>query len=158
MDLRKDSTVGGKRIATLDDILKLENIIGTGTGGGGTPSTPEEVKQYYKLEVLSSAGTMARNGVINTKLYAKVYRGVKDVTDIVLSSGEYNFYWERYTGDTDYNKAQDLLWANNRFEGIEQKITGDDIEKGGNTAFFCSMYDKETQTMILTSKIDREVY
>lgn len=158
MDLKKGSTVGGKRIATIDDLLKLEEIVGSGGGGGsggsgGSGGTGEgTVEQYYKLEVLSTAGTVARNGIINTKLYGKVYRGTKDVTDAIVSSGKYAFYWERYTGDLDYDKAQDLLWANNRFEGIEQRITGDDIAKNKSTAFFCSMYDKETNTMVLTSR------
>lgn len=158
MDLRKNSTVGGKRIATIDDLLKLEAIVsagggsgGGGSGGGGTD--PGEVEQYYKLEVMSTAGTTARNGIIKTKLYGKIYRGTRDVTDIVVSSGNYSFFWERYTGDSDYDKAQDLVWANNRFEGIEQRITGDDIAKNKSTAFFCSMYDKETSTMVLTSRI-----
>lgn len=101
MDLRKNSTVGGKRIATIDDLLKLEAIInagGGGGGGGGGGTDPGEVEQYYKLEVMSTAGTTARNGVIKTKLYGKIYRGTRDVTDIVVSSGNYSFFWERYTG------------------------------------------------------------
>ena len=128
MDLRKNSTVGGKRIATIDDLLKLEAIVnaggGSGGGGSGGGTDPGDVEQYYKLEVMSTAGTTARNGVIKTKLYGKVYRGTRDVTDVIVSSGNYSFFWERYTGDTDYDKAQDLIWANNRFEGIEQRITG----------------------------------
>ena len=131
MDLRKNSTVWGKRIATIDDLLKLEAIVnaggGSGGGGSGGGTDPGDVEQYYKLEVMSTAGTTARNGVIKTKLYGKVYRGTRDVTDVIVSSGNYSFFWERYTGDTDYDKAQDLIWANNRFEGIEQRITGEDI-------------------------------
>lgn len=150
MDLRKGSTVGGKRIATLDEIAKLEELIGSGGGGGTGPSGP--VESSYKLEILSTGGTSARNGEIKTTLYGKIYRGTRDVTDIIVSSGDYGFYWERYTGDTDYDKAQDLLWANNRFEGIEQKITGEDIVKNGTTVFFCSMYNETTNRMVLSSK------
>lgn len=159
MDLKKGSTIGGKRIATIDDLLKLEAIVdsggGSGSGGSGEGGgSGETTEPTYKLEVLSTAGTVARNGTIRTTLYGRVYRSGRDVTDVIVSSGKYAFYWERYTGDLDYDKAQDLLWANNRFEGIEQRITGDDIAKNKSTAFFCSMYDKETNVLILSSKND----
>ena len=69
MDLRKDTTIGGKRIATYDDFLKLEKIVGSGEewqpGDGDNTS-------IYKLEIMSSSGTKAVNGVFNSTFSCKI--------------------------------------------------------------------------------------
>ena len=46
MDLRKDTTIGGKRIATYDDFLKLEEIVGS---GGEWKPGDEDDTSIYKL-------------------------------------------------------------------------------------------------------------
>ena len=153
MDLRGGSTVGGKRIATIDDILKLESIIidsnpGGGTGGsaGGDWIPGEEGLPTYKLEVWSSGGDRFRNGKINTWLEARVYRGARDDTGIVLNMQEYKFVWERLSG----NETADLVWANNRLSNYKQHITKEDVPADRCT-FRCKLVDTVTNTVILQS-------
>lgn len=147
MELRKGSTVGGKRIATYDEIQKLEAIIGP---GGGEPNEP--ILPNYKLEIMSSAGLHAKNGSFKSTFSCKVYRNSRDVTDLILADGGYSFYWERYSGDTDFDKAQDLIWKNNRLQGSIQQITSADIIPGKSTSFFCTMYNDLTQVAVLSTK------
>ena len=72
MDLRKDTTIGGKRIATYDDFLKLEEIVGSGGGSGGWQPGEGEDASIYKLEIMSSSGTKAVNGVFNSTFSCKI--------------------------------------------------------------------------------------
>ena len=151
MDLRKDTTIGGKRIATYDDFLKLEEIVGSGGGSGGWQPGEGEDASIYKLEIMSSSGTKAVNGVFNSTFSCKIYRFARDVTDIVLASGEYQFFWERHSGDSEYDKAQDIIWANNRTEGSVQEITSKDIVPGRPNNFVCSMYSVTSGNVVLSS-------
>lgn len=154
MDLRGGSTVGGKRIATMDDIMKLEAMIfnsGGGSGGSGDSGsggiTPgEEGLPTYKLEILSSAGDRFRNGKIDTWLEARIYRGARDVTELVLNQTEYKFYWQRLSG----NETADLIWENNRLSNYKQHITKADIPADKCT-FRCKLVDTATNTVVLQS-------
>lgn len=149
MDLRGNSTVGGKRIATIDDIKKLEAIIESsgGIGGGGGNWNPEEEGlPTYKLEVWSSNGDRFRNGKIDTWLEAMVYRGARDVTDLIKSNSNYRFSWERLSG----NEAADSLWANNRLPNNKQHITKSDVPTDRCT-FRCKLIDITTNTIVLQS-------
>ena len=154
MDLKGNSTVGGKRIATIDDIMKLEAMIassgGIGGGGGGTPGGDwipgEEGLPTYKIEIWSSAGDRFRNGKIDTWLEARVYRGARDVTDLVIDRPEYRFSWLRLSG----NDAADLAWANNRLANHKQHITKADVPADRCT-FRCRLVDITTNTVVLQS-------
>lgn len=154
MDLRRDTTIGGKRIPTYDDFLRLEAIVGSGggSGGGGSydPAEGEDVSMY-KLEIMSTYGTKAINGVFNSTFSCKIYRFTRDVTDTILASGEYQFLWERHSGDSEYDKAQDTIWKNNRTEGSVQEITSEDIVPGRPNNFICSMYSITSGNMVLSS-------
>ena len=144
MDLKGNSTVGGKRIATIDDIRKLEAVIGSSSGGNWDPD--EEGIPVYKIEVWSSNGDRFRNGKIDTWLEAMVYRGARDVTDLIKSNSNYRFSWERLSG----NEAADTVWANNRLPNNKQHITKSDVPTDRCT-FRCKLIDITTNTIVLQS-------
>lgn len=143
MELRGNSTVGGKRIATIDDVKKLEAMI---FGAGGDVSSGEEGFPIYKLEILSSSGDRFRNGKIDTWLEARIYRGARDVTELVIEKSEYKFYWQRLSG----NDTADLVWENNRLSNYRQHITKADVPSDRCT-FRCKLVDTITNTIVLQS-------
>lgn len=148
MDLKGNSTVGGRRIATVDDIMRLEEKISSSGGGtaGGDWIPGEEGLPTYKIEIWSSDGERFRNGKIDTWLEARVYRGARDVTDLVIARHEYIFSWIRLSG----NEAADTLWANGRLNNHKQHITKEDVP-GSKCTFRCRLMDITTNTIILQS-------
>lgn len=153
MDLKGNSTVGGKRIATLDDIMKLEAMIsnsgGGGSGGGGSGdgwNPGEDGLPTYKIEIWSSGGDRFRNGQIDTWLEARVYRGIRDVTELITNMSEYKFSWQRLSG----NESADLVWGNTRLPNHKQHITKEDVPADRCT-FRCKLIDIATNTVVLQS-------
>lgn len=85
----------------------------------------------YRVEVLSRNGNTFKNGVIDTWLYAVVYKGDDDITD-ELDIGR--FRWERVSADS----ASDTLWNQRYFGGAKEiKITTEDVYK--RATFTCSI-------------------
>ena len=138
MDLRNGSTMGGRKIATLDDIISLEERLFGGNSGEDIP--------IYKLEIFSSKGNMFRNGRIDTWLEARVYRGARDVTDLIKEQSDLIFSWGRNSD----NPPADQTWANGRLNSYRQHITKVDVPIG-ECMFFCRLIDQETQKTLLQS-------
>lgn len=138
MDLRNGSTMGGRKIATLDDIISLEERLFGGNSGEDIP--------IYKLEIFSSRGNIFRNGRIDTWLEARVYRGARDVTDLIKEQGNLLFSWGRNTD----NPPADQTWANGRLNSYRQHITKADVPVE-ECMFFCKLIDQETQKILLQS-------
>lgn len=138
MDLRNGSTMGGRKIATLDDIISLEERLFGGNSGEDIP--------IYKLEIFSSRGNIFRNGRIDTWLEARVYRGARDVTDLIKEQGNLIFSWGRNTD----NPPADQTWANGRLNSYRQHITKADVPVE-ECMFFCKLIDQETQKILLQS-------
>lgn len=85
----------------------------------------------WKVEIISSNGLIFKNNVIDTVLSARVYKGKKDMTDILDAS---KFIWRR----TSTNKERDAKW--NDLEGIGVKeivVTREDINQ--RATFSCEI-------------------
>ena len=121
-------------------------IFNSGGSSGGDFIPGEEGLPTYKLEILSSGGDRFRNGKIDTWLEARIYRGARDVTELVLEKTEYKFYWQRLSG----NDSADLLWENGRLSSYKQHITKADVPADRCT-FRCKLVDTTTNTIVLQS-------
>lgn len=85
----------------------------------------------YRVEVLSRNGNTFKNGVVDTWLYAVVYKGDDDITDELDIS---RFRWERVSEDS----ASDTLWNQKYFGGTKEiRITTEDVYK--RATFTCSI-------------------
>ena len=87
----------------------------------------------YKVEIFSTNGNVFKNGAFGTTLEARVYKGVKDVTD------EFNaakFRWTR----TSLDRESDELWNMNNSGGSKSVvITPDDLR--GRATFNCEVLE-----------------
>ena len=97
-------------------------------------------KQYdgvsaYSVYVDSNNGTIFRNGVVSTTLYAHVYKGGIEITEDIPDS---NFHWTRHSQDT----GSDTLWNSATHEGCTLDITGDDVWK--KAVFDCEIIISNT--------------
>jgi hypothetical protein len=89
----------------------------------------------YKVEVISTNGFIFKNGSVNTTLYAKVYCGTEEVTDIF---GTGQFRWTKTNGDG----TLDTSWNIAHQSGFKQVvITSEDVK--GKATFNCDVYDIE---------------
>jgi hypothetical protein len=90
-----------------------------------------EQKVPYYLEILSSNGSVFKNGDISTVLSATLYNGTDDVTGTVDAS---RFIWTRASSDT----AGDTAWNNAHATGTKTiTITPSDINV--KAVFQCSI-------------------
>lgn len=96
--------------ALLTELLDIEEIPIVSDG-----------KDVYKTEIHSLNGNTFKNGIIDTWLYAVVYKGDTDVTATIDAN---RFKWTRMSADT----ASDILWNNRYFSGMKQiKVTEQDV-------------------------------
>jgi hypothetical protein len=80
-----------------------------------------ETNLGYDCEVHSTNGYYFKNGEVSTTIYAVVYRGVDNVTDL-LSPSQFN--WKRISSDT----AGDAEWNNAHVNiGKQFTVTKDDV-------------------------------
>ena len=85
----------------------------------------------YKIELISSKGSIFKNGIIETVLSAKVYRGKEDITATVPLSG---FIWKKY----DKNGILDNEWTNAHVGvGSSISITSEDVKE--RSVFTCDI-------------------
>ncbi|UDM72738.1 hypothetical protein [Vagococcus fluvialis] len=103
--------------------------------------TPGE--DAYNIQIISSQGSVFRNGNGRTKLFAFVYKGAKDITEELNSAC---FIWNRASQDEDSDKAWNDKYAGGR-KSIE--ITNEDVYK--RATFSCSI-DMELSEKILKTK------
>lgn len=88
----------------------------------------------YRVEIISTKGNIFKNNIINTILYAKVYRGETEITDDVAIS---RFRWTRVSDDS----YSDNLWNQNHFSGTTSvSITSDDVIQ--RATFSCQLLDE----------------
>ncbi|MGX6979044.1 carbohydrate binding domain-containing protein [Vagococcus elongatus] len=103
--------------------------------------TPGE--DAYNIQIISSQGSIFRNGNGRTKLFAFVYKGSKDITEDLNSAC---FIWNRASQDKDSDKIWNDKYAGGR-KSIE--ITNEDVYK--RATFSCSI-DMELSEKILKTK------
>ncbi len=87
----------------------------------------------WKIEIISTNGLLFTNGIVDTILMAKVYKGKKDVTDEIEAS---RFKWKR----TSNNARKDLRWNEDEGVGVKYiQITSEDINQ--RATFSCELSD-----------------
>lgn len=75
----------------------------------------------YTVTIFSTNGNMFKNGITQTELYAKVYKGSLEVTDQLDSS---KFKWTRVSN----NEVSDIAWANSHLAGSKTiMVTEEDV-------------------------------
>ncbi|WP_228307280.1 phage tail spike protein [Priestia sp. J2] len=88
----------------------------------GVTKELDEVKDnlVYKVDVLSTKGSTFKNGIINTQLFAAVYKGKDDIST-TLQETAYN--WKKFNADG----TQDTTWIGTGI-GRLVTITSDEVE------------------------------
>lgn len=87
--------------------------------------------ESYRVEIISSNGSIFKNNQINTTLTAKVYRNDKDITDTLNASC---FKWTK----TNADGTLDEEWNRKYFGGVKSiSVTSDDIF--ARATFNCSV-------------------
>lgn len=105
------------------NLLDNETIMVASEGKDGEDS--------YRVEVLSTQGNTFKNGIIETWIYATVYRGMVDITANIDAN---RFRWTRYSE----NEVADKLWNDKYFGGVKEvKITSQDIYQ--RATFMCDI-------------------
>ena len=108
---------------SFNEVLDSQTVVIVSHGAKG--------EDAYRVEVLSRNGNTFKNGVVDTWLYAVVYKGEEDITD-ELDIGR--FRWERVSEDS----ASDTLWNQRYFGGTKEiRITTEDVYK--RATFTCSI-------------------
>lgn len=103
------------------------------------PATVEDIA--YKVEILSSNGLVFYNGQIETRLYAKVYKGKDDVTD---EFDNVRFQWIK----TFEDGSEDLVWNENHGRYVKSVlITKNDVNS--KSTFTCSVMSDEEYLIYL---------
>lgn len=85
----------------------------------------------YKVQILSTNGDIFRNGIVNTTVFAKVYKGNEEITKDLTPS---NFIWKKF--DKDGN--EDIAWGN-AHAGVGDRflVKSEDIIK--KSTFTCDL-------------------
>jgi len=85
----------------------------------------------YKIQILSTNGDIFRNGVVNTTVFAKVYKGNEEITKDLTPS---NFIWKKFNKDG----TEDIAWGN-AHAGIGDRflVKSEDIVK--KCTFTCDL-------------------
>lgn len=114
---------------SFSEVLDSQTVVIVSDGKEGPKGDKGE--DAYRVEVLSRNGDTFRNGIIDTWLYAVVYKGDNDITDELDIN---RFRWERVSEDS----ASDILWNQRYFGGTKEiKITTEDVYK--RATFTCSI-------------------
>lgn len=88
-----------------------------------TVMVADDGEDAYKVEILSTNGNIFKNGIIDTWIYAVVYKGSEDVTNEIELS---RFRWTKTSSDP----VADQKWNAKYFGGAKEiKLTTDDIYK-----------------------------
>ncbi|MBO1087245.1 carbohydrate binding domain-containing protein [Enterococcus mundtii] len=94
----------------------------------------------YSVQIISTQGSVFRNGIGSTKLYAFVYKGADDVTDILNAAC---FIWKRSSDDA----VSDTKWNDRNAGGSKiVNVTSEDVHM--RATFSCSI-DIELAEQIL---------
>lgn len=103
-------------------------------GGNTLEEQLEEIENsvLYKVELSSSNGNVFTNNQIATTLTARVWHGVKEVTDIFPVEG---YVWRRVSDDA----MADTIWEESRV-GVGNMITLTDTDVNHRATFFCDIY------------------
>lgn len=87
--------------------------------------------ENYRVEIISSNGSIFKNNQIDTTLTAKVYRNEEDITDSINAA---SFKWVKINADGSLDEA----WNSKHFGGAKTiKITSSDIY--ARATFNCSV-------------------
>lgn len=91
---------------------------------GSITSTIQEFSKQvtYKVEIISTNGSIFKNGNICTTLQAKVYKGASEVTNSINAD---KFRWKRTSSDTE----GDIAWNTSHQTGTKElAITKEDVQ------------------------------
>ena len=100
-----------------------------------------ESQKMYRLYIVSTGGSVFKNGTGSTTLQAVVYSWDKEVTSEL---DENQFIWTRVSDDPEGDKA----WNAAHSGGTKQiEITGEDVP--GRATFFCDLIDTTTRQSLL---------
>ena len=89
----------------------------------------------YRAEIISTQGNIFKNGVIQTTLFCKVYRGDEDITDQVDAN---RFKWTRISDDPE----GDAAWNTSYAGGTKSiTITSDDVFR--RATFNCEILSEQ---------------
>ena len=114
---------------SFNEVLDSQTVVIVSHGKKGEQGLKGE--DAYRVEVLSRNGNTFKNGVVDTWLYAVVYKGDEDITDELEIS---RFKWERVSEDS----AGDTLWNHRYFGGTKEiRITTEDVYR--RATFTCSI-------------------
>ena len=95
----------------------------------------------YRLYIVSTGGSVFKNGTGSTTLQAVVYSWDKEVTSEL---DENQFIWTRVSDDPEGDKAWNAAHAG----GTKQiEITGEDVPS--RATFFCDLIDTTTRQSLL---------
>lgn len=115
-----------RTIITLQDNSQITSYNVSKHGETGTNG-----EDAYHVEILSTEGNIFKNGSIQTILFARVYKGDDDITDITDANC---FKWERVSNDHEGDNA----WNTAHFGGTKTiTVTIDDVNK--RATFNCSI-------------------
>lgn len=88
----------------------------------------------HRVEILSTNGNIFKNGIIDTWIYAVVYKGDKDITAEVDAG---RFRWSRVSSDP----SSDEMWNAKHFGGTKEiRVTSDDVYK--RSSFSCKILEE----------------
>lgn len=125
--------VGGVEL-NIDKMI-IGSLSGIATPDGSTPASKQDLEEIeltpgpqgekgedaYRTEILSTQGSTFKNGVVDTWIYAVVYKGSRDVTSEIDAN---RFRWTRISA----NPEGDAKWNAKYFSGVKEiKITIEDV-------------------------------
>ena len=133
--VRRDDGIKTLEIDSKGNVTLRGNLEITGDSGEFEDVASKE-DIAYKVEILSSNGLIFYNGQIETRLYAKVYKGREDVTEQINAE---RFQWTK----TFEDGSEDLFWNETYGRNVKDVlITRQDVNS--KSTFTCAvMSDKE---------------
>jgi hypothetical protein len=99
----------------------------------------------YRAQIVSTNGNLFKNGVINTTLFNRVFKGETDITDTLAAA---QFIWTRVSDDA----AGDATWNAQHSTGAKSiAITSADVYVAAT--FTCTVSDETLQQVLATAQI-----
>lgn len=102
------------------ELISLPNWVADQPGAGNNPNN-------YRLEMISTQGTIIKDKKFTTVLKAIVYENNENVTDI---KEEKYFKWSRFSGATEQDQILDAEWNYKWASGAKEiPITNEDVNR-----------------------------
>lgn len=136
------------------------NIVYVPDGNGGTKPLPDKLNDIifnssnlYRLELISTNGTMIKDPNFTTVLRATLYKNNQDITAETLPR---YFKWTRTTGNSEEDQQADAEWNLRWADGAKEvPISNDDVNR--NADFKCLFVDPNDDIRHVQSTYDKYV-